>query len=43
MSDFTKNAWAIFLASLTFGIWTFPIIIVMMIIALYIEHRKSST
>jgi ABC-type Fe3+ transport system permease subunit len=41
MSDFVKNLWAIFLASLTFGIWTFPIIVVLMILALYIERRKS--
>ena len=40
MSNFAKNIWAIFLATLTFGIWTFPIILVLIIISLVTSAKK---
>ena len=43
MSDFVKNIWAFSTTPLSFGIWAFPIIIVMMIITLYIDHKKKSS
>lgn len=39
MGDLAKMAWAIFLTSLTFGIWTFPLLIVMVIIHLVVRAK----
>ena len=40
MKDIVKFAWCFFLASLMFGIWTFPIVIVLVIINLVILRYK---
>lgn len=39
MNEIVKMAWAIFLASLTFGIWTFPILIAMFVILLVVRVK----
>ena len=39
MNDLSKNLWALFLVSLTFGIWTIPIIILMVMIHLVVRAK----
>jgi hypothetical protein len=39
MTDIAKYAWCFFLASLTFGIWTIPIVIVLVIVNLYLIKK----
>lgn len=41
MKDIAIYAWCFFLASLTLGIWTFPIVVVLVIIYLIILRYKS--
>lgn len=39
MNDLAKYAWCFFLAALTFGIWTIPIVIVLVIINLWLIKK----
>jgi len=39
MNDLAKYAWCFFLAALTFGIWTIPIFIVLVIVNLYLIKK----
>lgn len=39
MNDLAKYAWCFFLAALTFGIWTIPIVIVLVIVNLYLVKK----
>lgn len=39
MNDLAKYAWCFFLAALTFGIWTIPIVIVLVIVNLYLIKK----
>ena len=41
MNDLAKNAWAFFLASLIFGVWTIPILIAWAIVCYVIHYRKE--
>ena len=42
MKEFAKIAWGIFLAALTFGIWTFPMLAVLIAVNFYLmkKHPK---
>ena len=40
MTSFAKYAWCLFLASLTLGIWTFPIVAVLVLVNLYIIKKR---
>ena len=39
MNDLAKYAWCFFLAALTFGIWTIPIVIVLVIVNIYLVKK----
>lgn len=39
MKDLAKYAWCFFLVALTFGIWTIPIVIVLVIVNLYLIKK----
>lgn len=39
MSESVKNLWYFFFAFLTFGLWTIPILIVLVGVAIFIEYR----
>ncbi len=39
MNDFNKNIWAFFIAMLFFGIWTFPIIILLLVVNFIIDKK----
>ena len=39
MTNIAKYAWCLFLAALTFGIWTFPILIVLVLVNLYLIKK----
>ena len=39
MSDLVKNLWYFFFAFLTFGLWTIPILIVLLGVVLFVEHK----
>ncbi len=39
MNDLAKNLWALFLVSLTFGIWTIPLIILLVVIHLVVRVK----
>lgn len=39
MNDLAKYAWCFFLAALTFGIWTIPIVIVLVIVYLWLIKK----
>lgn len=41
MNDIAKWAWALFFMILTFGVWTFVILIVWAIICYIIHYRKE--
>jgi hypothetical protein len=41
MKDIAIYAWCFFLASLTFGLWTFPLVIILVVINLIIIRYKS--
>ena len=42
MKDLAIIAWCLFLAALTFGIWTFPILIVLVIVNLYLQKKHPN-
>lgn len=39
MTNIAKYAWCFFLAALTFGIWTIPTVIVLVIVNLYLIKK----
>lgn len=39
MNDLTKILWALFLISLTFGIWTIPIVILLVVIPMVVRAK----
>jgi len=39
MTNIAKYAWCLFLAALTFGIWTLPILIVLVLVNLYLIKK----
>ena len=39
MNELAKNLWAFFFAAMFFGVWTIPILIVMVGASLYIRHK----
>ncbi len=39
MNDLAKNLWALFLISLTFGIWTIPIVILLVVIPMVVRAK----
>lgn len=41
MTEIAIYLWLLFIAALTFGVWTFPIVIVLVIIHLFIQKRRK--
>jgi hypothetical protein len=39
MNDLAKILWALFLISLTFGIWTIPIVILLVVIPMVVRAK----
>ena len=39
MNDLAKYAWCFFLAALTFGIWTIPMVIVVIVVDYYLIKK----
>lgn len=42
MTDLAKILWWIFIASLTLGVWTLPIVVVLVIIQMYLKKKHPN-